>query len=214
MGLPKQRLVWLLEDEPDLADCYSEMLASADLRVQIFSNPTLALKELSDRHIVPDVVVTDLRMPQMDGMTFIRAIRNLNMQAPVILLSAFLERQVLLNAQQLGVTGFLEKPVSERTLKAEVDRAYDARSTVGLDAELISCLRASVTVLEEACSSRESRIRELSALLNEVDPEGFKRWSKSIEAANARISDEKLFRRIDQLRNHFQNLWKNSRLSD
>jgi CheY-like chemotaxis protein len=214
MSFPKQRLVWLLEDEADLADCYSEMLAEGDQRVQIFANPTLALQELNERHVVPDVIVTDLRMPEMDGLGFLNAIRDLKMQAPVILVSAFLERQSLLKAQQLGVAGVLEKPVSEKILKAEVDRAYDARSTVGLDAELVSGLRARVTALEEACAIRESRILELSALLHEVDAEAYKRWWNSPQASESRENDDKLRRRIHQLREHFQRLWKSSRLSD
>jgi two-component system response regulator VanR len=214
MALIKEKLVWLVEDEKDLADCYAEMLEQSGQRVRTFSNPTLALQELEKHGSAPDVIVTDLRMPKMDGLEFIGALRTLQLRAPIVLVSAFLERDELLMASQLGVTGVLEKPVSGEALSAEVTRAYDARSTLGLDAELVACLRARVAALEEGWELREQRLLEMSTLLNRLDPQLFRERFNSKDASELRIKDSVLTTEIERLRDRFAVVWKRSRMSD
>jgi DNA-binding NtrC family response regulator len=214
MSNSKERLVWLVEDEPDLAECYAEILAQDNQKVQSFANPVQALDELDRNPAVPDVIVTDLRMPKMDGLGFIEAIRALKMRAPVILVSAHLERNSLLRAQQLGVAGILEKPVSQHDLQSEVERAYDSRSTLDLDAELVACLRARVSALQEGWELREQRLFEMNKLLNQLDPELYRKRSHRPEVAQAQMKDEILSTEIERLGERFRVLWHRSRLSD
>jgi len=60
---------------------------------------------------VPDIVVTDIEMPRMDGFTMVREIRKTHPSTPILILSAFDRREVLLEAIDIGVDAFVVKPV-------------------------------------------------------------------------------------------------------
>ncbi len=69
----------------------------------------------------PDMVVSDVQMPQMDGLAMASAIKSLNRQTPVILTTAFNETEYLLKAIDIGVDGYVIKPVKiELLLEAMV----------------------------------------------------------------------------------------------
>lgn len=69
------------------------------------------------RECAPDLVVTDLMMPIMDGIAMIRAIREEGSKVPVLLLTASLEQAVLVDAINLGVSKFLAKPLRADSLE-------------------------------------------------------------------------------------------------
>ena len=64
-----------------------------------------------------DVVLTDLRMPRMDGLSLVRAIRKEDENMPIVLMTGFNDRKVLAEAINLGVNGFLAKPIDRETLE-------------------------------------------------------------------------------------------------
>lgn len=67
----------------------------------------------------PDIVVTDIMMPILDGLAMTKAIKHISKQAPVIILSAFSEKERLLEAIDVGVDKYLIKPIDpEQLLKA------------------------------------------------------------------------------------------------
>ena len=63
----------------------------------------------------PDLVIMDIKMPQMDGITAARKISQEHL-APVLLLSAFSQPEIVERAKEAGVTGYLVKPVQEENL--------------------------------------------------------------------------------------------------
>lgn len=67
--------------------------------------------ELFRKH-APDIVVTDIRMPVMDGLAMIRSLREQVPDLPVIVCTAFTETDYLLKAIDLGVSGYLPKPLN------------------------------------------------------------------------------------------------------
>ncbi|EPR39868.1 response regulator receiver modulated diguanylate cyclase [Desulfovibrio sp. X2] len=64
----------------------------------------------------PDLVVTDIRMPHMDGLELVRRIRELSDEVCVVLISAFTDNETLLASINLGVNGFMPKPVARQEL--------------------------------------------------------------------------------------------------
>lgn len=70
----------------------------------------------------PDIVVTDIRMPVMDGLQMAQEIKSRDHDAKIIMTSAYLDTEYLLKAIELGVDGYVMKPVDTDKLLAAINR--------------------------------------------------------------------------------------------
>lgn len=115
-------LVLVLDDDPLLLDVMREMLAVCGLRnIALETQACSALRRLDQS--MPDVVICDLMMPEMDGIEFLQAAAAQGYQGKVILMSA-LEDGVreaageLARALGLQVVGSFRKPLEQNQLRA------------------------------------------------------------------------------------------------
>lgn len=69
-----------------------------------------------------DAVITDLRMPDMDGIAFVRAMREAGAQTPVIITSAFSDSDTILQTVDLGIVKYCVKPINTGDLLATLER--------------------------------------------------------------------------------------------
>lgn len=74
------------------------------------SNGKEGLEIYQDKH--PDIIVTDIKMPVMDGLTMIRRIKEESPKAPVILTTAYSDVEYLMKAIDIGVEKFVKKPIN------------------------------------------------------------------------------------------------------
>ena len=84
--------------------------------------------------ILPDVVLMDIVMPEMDGTSVTRAIREKFPAVQVIMLSSFKEGNLVRNALEAGAIGYLLKDVSADELAGAIRAAYTGRSTLSPEA--------------------------------------------------------------------------------
>ena len=80
-----------------------------------------ALERLSDYN--PDVVLSDWRMEGMDGLEFVRTLRDKGVTTPVVMMTGYGEEDFETRAKDAGVTEFLEKPVTPKSIISSVARA-------------------------------------------------------------------------------------------
>jgi DNA-binding NtrC family response regulator len=113
--------VLYVEDEPDLRDRIRIVLEMYYQTVLSCANGKDALL-LFERER-PDVVVSDIMMPVLDGLEMTRQIREIAPETPVILSTAFTETSYLLKAIELGVSAYVRKPLNCRELVAAINRA-------------------------------------------------------------------------------------------
>ncbi len=85
-------------------------------------------------HFQPDVVLMDLVMPEMDGATATRAIRQTCPQIQVVALTSFKEEELVQGALQAGAIGYLLKNVSAEELADAIRKAYAGRPTLATEA--------------------------------------------------------------------------------
>ena len=64
------------------------------------------------RQHTPDIIITDIRMPAMDGLAMLQEIRSVDRAVPVIIMSAFEETEYLIRSIDIGVSGYTIKPVN------------------------------------------------------------------------------------------------------
>jgi excisionase family DNA binding protein len=100
--------VLVVDDEATIRDLLSKTLALAEYDVDIAPDGRTALERL--RMIPYDLLITDLKMPGVDGLTVIREARRLKADLPVIIITGFSNEASAIEAVNLGVSGYLTKP--------------------------------------------------------------------------------------------------------
>ena len=121
-------MVLLVDDEEDLRLSTSQALELYGLQVKTFSSAEEVLARTGFGF--DGIVVSDIRMPGMDGMTLLQRIREVDPEIPVILVTGHADVQLAVSAMRAGVYDFLEKPFTAQHLAAIIRRAMDRRSLV------------------------------------------------------------------------------------
>ena len=110
LGEGRQRVL-IVDDEESIRDLLSRTLALAEYDVQTMSDGISALHHLREGTDAYSLVIADLRMPGMDGLTLIREVKQINPQLPIIIITGFSSESSAIEAVNLGVAGYLTKPV-------------------------------------------------------------------------------------------------------
>jgi AmiR/NasT family two-component response regulator len=109
--------ILVAEDEPIIRMGLKAMLASLGYEVLLASDGHEALNLFHARS--PDLAILDIRMPFTDGLEAAQAMGKAR-PIPILILTAFSERDLIENAAQLPIQGYLIKPVDERDLEAAI----------------------------------------------------------------------------------------------
>ena len=126
--LPLQ--VALVEDDPPLRDATLQALSLEGAEVVAFPDARAALGWLSEDY--PGVVVSDVRMPGMDGIAFFAALREIDPDLPVILTTGHGDIAMAVDAMKNGAADFLTKPYASADLIRAV-RAAATRRALALE---------------------------------------------------------------------------------
>jgi len=115
-----QPRILLLEDSDDTRELLMRALEMLDFRVECTSTGEDAIKKLESDATKPDLILTDLNLPEMSGADFISAVksRNLAPKSKIVILSA--KRGVRETADALGIDGGIQKPVDLDKLDTEL----------------------------------------------------------------------------------------------
>ncbi len=115
--------VCVIDDKELLRDSLAVALEREAHSVIAYADPIEALAEIKrDRF---DVVLTDLKMPRMDGLTLLREIRAAGCDVPVVVMTAFATVATAVEAMKLGAHDYLQKPFEADTVAVVVERALE-----------------------------------------------------------------------------------------
>ena len=114
-----------VEDDPDATRELAHYLKKRVSSLAVAANGREALEQCASNTF--DVILTDLRMPEMDGLTFIRHLRASNTQTPVVIMSAFSDSETILQAVDLGIVKYCVKPVNIAELTAALAKVASER---------------------------------------------------------------------------------------
>src|SRR5215471_7341910 len=113
--------VLVVDDESTIRDLLSKTLALAEYDVDMAPDGRTALDRL---RVSPyDLLITDLKMPGVDGLTVIREARRLKADLPVIIITGFSNEASAIEAVNLGVSGYLTKPFRVPRVLAAASKA-------------------------------------------------------------------------------------------
>ena len=112
--------ILIVDDDPQSLSSTSRILEHAKHEVMSVSSGTDALARLKSS--LPDLIVTDVRMPGMSGMQFVEAYQKQGLTIPFIVMTAFGEVQDAVWAMKMGAVDFLLKPFKRQDLCDAVDQ--------------------------------------------------------------------------------------------
>jgi len=131
MGRVGKKYVLIIDDDVGMLRALNRVLSGEGYMVANTSRAEAAVKYLStDGGHYFDLIITDLRMPVIDGMGILRTIKRAYPEKPVIIITAFGSPEMKREAYKLGATAFLEKPVDTERLLDTIDCAKE-RDTDG-----------------------------------------------------------------------------------
>lgn len=120
--------VILIDDDVDLIQALQQAFELEDMSVQSFRNPLKALKAI--RADFDGAIVTDVRMPEMDGLDLFKKIQAIDPKIPVIVMTGHADVPMVLSSLRDGVFDFLAKPVSTDQLISSVRRGCETRTLI------------------------------------------------------------------------------------
>ncbi|MCI7737900.1 MAG: response regulator [Lachnospiraceae bacterium] len=117
----------IIDDEPKIRNGLSHMLARhiAWNVVATFEDAISALEYLDDHHV--DVIITDIKMPEMNGLEMIARLREKNLETYVIIISGYGNFQFAQQAIELGVFRYMLKPTNPRELIQVLEKVEELR---------------------------------------------------------------------------------------
>lgn len=110
----------IVDDENNILEMLQRFLSRSEkFEIQTFSNPTLALSEI--RSTPFDLILLDIMMPQMDGISFLEEIKKKHPHIKVIMMTAYSTIDKVINSNKIGADDYVTKPfISLRDIENKV----------------------------------------------------------------------------------------------
>src|SRR5580765_7857626 len=130
--LPEKKQILVVDDEANLRRVLSAQLTRDGYEVHTAEDGEAALAFLKEHHI--DLVITDLRMPKVDGMDLLRAALRDDPSRPVVMLTAHGTVDNAVEALKTGAFDYITKPFDQNEVKVIVKKALRTRELASADA--------------------------------------------------------------------------------
>lgn len=188
---PENIQLFFVDDDPRAGKLFKRFSEQQRLNVEVFTDPTAALE--AARQQLPDLFISDLKMPGMSGIELLKAIREINEDVPVIITTGYSTVENAVEALRLGATDFIKKPYDmeelllqvqqtlrhkrleseNQSLKRELARTHAHRRIVGQSEAIenlrklvakVAAYRCNVIIEGESGTGKELVARDLHAL--------------------------------------------------
>ena len=117
--------VLYVEDENDVRGFTSKLLSSLLRKVYVAQDGQEGLQIFEENQDDIDLIVTDINMPKMDGLSMGAAIKKINIEIPIVITSAHNDTNFLKRAIEIGVTTYAMKPIDLYQLVESIIKAMD-----------------------------------------------------------------------------------------
>jgi DNA-binding NtrC family response regulator len=120
------RTVLVVDDEPAMREMLVSLLEEAGIRASSAGSADEALVEAKEREF--DAVLSDIRMPERDGVALLAELREVRRETPVILMTAFGSIDSAVAAMREGAFDYITKPFKRDAVLASLERAFERRA--------------------------------------------------------------------------------------
>ncbi|MFI4933932.1 MAG: response regulator FixJ [Caulobacterales bacterium] len=120
-----ERKAHVIDDDEDARESLAFLLEAADVPVQTYPSARAFLAVAAEAR---GVVVTDVRMPEMDGLELVRRLKQQGVTLPVIVMTGHGDVPLAVEAMKAGVVDFIEKPFDDVTMLGAIRSAFARES--------------------------------------------------------------------------------------
>ncbi|SFV35195.1 two-component system, NtrC family, C4-dicarboxylate transport response regulator DctD [Devosia crocina] len=159
--------ILLIDDEEDLRRSTAQALDLAGFDVSDFANPDRILERAG--YGFPGIVITDIRMPGMDGVTLMNRIHEIDRDVPVILVTGHGDVQLAVRSMREGAYDFIEKPFAPTQLIEVANRALTYRQLV-LENRVLKAAAGQRDDIEQRLLGRAAVMIDLRRKVRTVGP--------------------------------------------
>jgi DNA-binding NtrC family response regulator len=118
--------IFVVDDERIIRVTLADELKDAGYQVNEFANANAAMAQIKD--LEPDMIISDLSMPGMDGIEFLKKVKQLNQEIEVIIMTAFSTVNNAVEAMKLGAYDYITKPFDTDDVLLTVNRIKELKS--------------------------------------------------------------------------------------
>jgi two-component system response regulator FixJ len=146
--MPDNPIVHLIDDDEDVRRALAFLLGTAGLAVKVYESAVLFLDHYKSSQT--GCIVSDVRMPGMDGLQLLKHLKEVGVKLPVIVLTGHADVALAVEAMKAGAVDFIEKPFPDEVLLNAIQSALAQRqhSVPRLNVEQIRARMASLTPRE------------------------------------------------------------------
>ena len=116
--------ILVIDDDEVACEFLQEALNRAGYEVRYFTSAKAALADNLSRY---DLLMSDIRMPGIDGLEFLKRVREQWPELPMILMTAYGSLETTMNALRLGAWDYISKPFSPEAIREMVKKVLDVR---------------------------------------------------------------------------------------
>jgi DNA-binding NtrC family response regulator len=149
----EKKKVLAIDDERIVLDSICKILKAENFTVEAFMNGRQGLASAIQNHY--DLVLTDLRMPDIGGMRILRDVKRVKPAVPVVMITGFGTVKSAVQAMKLGAAEYLEKPFSPDQLLKSVNTALNLAATRKPEEQGLIHKEEMLKVLEQAATDTE-----------------------------------------------------------
>ena len=122
-----KRHILVVDDEPDIRSLVQEILEDEGFSVKVAENAIIARQSI--KHTKPDLILLDIWMPDVDGITLLKEWKNsFSQETPIIMMSGHGNVETAVEATRSGAYDFIEKPLSTAKLLLTIKHALETYS--------------------------------------------------------------------------------------
>jgi DNA-binding NtrC family response regulator len=122
-----QKRIFIVDDDPKIGELFATVLQRDGYDARAFVSAVDLIERL-DGGDVPDLILTDLMMPEVSGIQLIEEVRQRELTLPVIIMTAHSSVQTAVEAMRLGAFHYLQKPVNLEEMRTLLAKALDLYS--------------------------------------------------------------------------------------
>jgi DNA-binding NtrC family response regulator len=149
----KKQKALVIDDEQVVLDSVSKILTDENYEVDVSLSGREGLNWAIQKEY--DIVLTDIRMPDIGGMRVLRDIKRANPALPVVMITGYATIQSSVQAMKLGAADYIEKPFTPDQLIEAVASALDIAATKPPEEQALIHKEEMITILERAASDSE-----------------------------------------------------------
>lgn len=160
------KTILIVDDEPNYLIVISELLKEEGFETKTANDGKMALEIIKETDL--DLVITDMKMPGMDGFALLKEAKAINKDLPIIMITAFGEVEKAVQAMQTGAFTYLTKPFNNNELVASINKAVEhyaiARENTRLRGEMLERFKFSNII------GKNKTMQQIYQLIGKVAP--------------------------------------------